>query len=354
MLQNWSAWAIFGGYLVGTWAAAWLGRRVMRTVVRKLTARSRTTLDDRLVRAASGPVQVLVWALGFRLALETLGERIPTMGQAPEFGWVLKVAVALVILAVTNMVIGLLRAGMDWYVHELAVESHGTWDKELLPIFRRLLGLVLYFIAATIILESFGQSITALVTTAGVASLAVALAAQETLSNMFGGFTILVDRPFKVGDVIELADGKSGEVLEIGLRSTRIKQFDGNALIVPNKDMANSRVVNLALPTPRAAIRQTIGVALDTDVERAKQVMLDVILAHPEVLKDPAPGVWFTKFGASSLDLFFACWVESYKDRFRITDELNVEILKACREHGIIIPFPQQDVHVYMRDGGKP
>lgn len=350
--QNWVAWAVFVGYLVGTWVAASVARRVMRGIVAAITARSNTTLDDRLGAAASSPVRWLVWALGLRLALEALGERIPAMEESAEFGWVLKVAVALVILAVTHLVNGLMRAAMDWYLHELAVGSDGTWDRELLPVFRRIIGLVLYFIAVTIILESFGQSITALVTTAGVASLAVALAAQETLSNMLGGFTILVDRPFKVGDVIELSDGKTGEVVEIGLRSTRIKQFDGNALIMPNKDMANSRVINFALPTPQSAIRQTIGVDYATDVEKAKQVLLDVLSAHPEVLKDPGPGVWFTKFGENSLDLFVSCWVASYRDRFRVADELNLAILKAFREHGINIPIPQRDVHLYVKNGG--
>jgi MscS family membrane protein len=258
-----------------------------------------------------------------------------------------------VILAVTALVNALMKAAADWYLHELAGKNEATWDEELLPLVRRILSLVIYFIGLSIVFERFGYPITALITTAGVASLAVALAAQETLSNMLGGLVILVDRPFRVGDVIELSDGKAGEVIEIGLRSTRIRQFDGNALVVPNKDMANTRIVNLAQPNHRAAIRQTIGVSFGSDVERVKQVLLDVMMAHPDVLKDPAPGVWFTKFNTSSLDLFISCWVESYKDRFRVTDELNIAILRAFREHGIEIPFPQQDVHLYVREGEK-
>lgn len=356
-LAHWMTWAIFGLYLVITWVVAWLARRLMRSLLPLFTARTNTVLDDRLVTAAAGPVRLAVLALGLRMSLQALGSRMPAFkaggAYAVEFGWAESIAVALVILGVTALVNGLLKAAMDWYIHELATRSQGTWDEELLPLFRRILSLLLYFIAASIIFQRFGYPITALVTTAGVASLAVALAAQETLSNMLGGFVILVDRPFRVGDVIELADGKVGEVVEIGLRSTRIKQFDGNALVVPNKDMASSRIVNFALPTPRAAIRQTIGVDYGTDIEQAKAVLLSVIKAHPEILTDPEPGVWFTKFGESSLDLFMACWVASYKDRFRITDELNVAILKALREAKINIPFPQRDVHIIFDEAGQ-
>ncbi|MFZ5818236.1 MAG: mechanosensitive ion channel family protein [Bacillota bacterium] len=355
VLENWVPWAFFFGYLVLTWLVAWVARWVMKGIIRRWTARSTTTLDDRLVEASVGPVRFTVLAMGLRISLEALKNGIPSFREAglyaTEFGWAEKVAEALVILALTSLVNGLLRAAVDWYLHELAGSNEATWDEELLPLIRRVMSLIIYFIGISIIFERFGQPITALITTAGVASLAVALAAQETLSNMLGGFVILVDRPFRVGDIIELSDGKMGEVIEIGLRSTRIKLFDGNALVVPNKDMANSRILNLALPDERAAIRQTIGVAYGSDIEKAKRVLLETISAHPEVLQDPAPGVWFTKFGASSLDLFMSAWVASYKDRFRVADELNVAILKAFRENGIEIPFPQQDVHLHVKQG---
>ncbi|HYF92574.1 MAG TPA: mechanosensitive ion channel domain-containing protein [Symbiobacteriaceae bacterium] len=349
-LSRWMDWAVFGLYLIITWVAAALARRLMRSIMPLFTARTNTLLDDKLVKAAAGPVRLTVLALGLRMSLQALANRIVAFqaggAYAVEFGWAVKIAIALVILAVTALANAMLKAILDWYIHGLATRSQSTWDEELLPLFRRILSLLLYFIAASIIFEEFGYPITALVTTAGVASLAVALAAQETLSNMLGGFVILVDRPFRIGDVIELADGKVGEVVEIGLRSTRIKQFDGNALVVPNKDMANSRVINYALPDPSAAIRQTISVSYGTDVDRAKAVLLDVMSAHPEVLKDPAPGVWFTRFGESGLDLFMSAWVASYKERFRIADELNSKILTALREAGIEIPFPKRDVRL--------
>jgi MscS family membrane protein len=357
------AWISFFAILVGAWALSWLARWVMGRVVHTLVSKTDSTLDDRIIAATANPLRLVVFMLGLNMALSSLQVRISafqgepgtaTAGRfAAEFGAINHVVDALIILVVTRFALGFFRAILDWYVHKKAVGNQATWDDQLIPLIRRVASLVMYFIAVSIMLESFGYEITALVTTAGVASLAVALAAQETLSNMLGGFVILVDRPFRVGDVIELTDGKVGEVVEIGLRSTRISQFDGNAMVIPNKDMANSRITNFALPTPRAAIRSTIGVDYGTDIEKVKGVLLDILNNHPELLKDPAPGVWFTKFNESSLDLFFSCWVESYRDRFRVADDLNMQVLKAFRENGISIPFPQRDVHLFVKESQK-
>ncbi len=353
--QNWVAWAVFAGYLALTWFLAGLTRRVLKGVVGNLTRRSDTTLDDRLVEAAAGPLRRMVLVAGLSFAVGSLENKIAAFSTggnlANEFEMVQKGIIALVVLAVASLLNGLFRAALDWYMYEKADLREDAADKELIPVLRLAASVIIYFVATTIILDRFDQDITALVTTAGVASLAVALAAQETLSNMISGFTILVDRPFKVGDWIELGDGTVGEVIEIGLRSTRIQKFDGNALVVPNKEIANTQVINYAQPRPQAAIRQTIGVDYGTDIEKAKQVLLSVLESHPKVLKDPAPGVWFTGFGDSALNLFMSCWVASYRDRFTTTDELNMAILKAFRENGINIPFPQRDVHLFVQQG---
>lgn len=350
LTAHWMTWTTFAGYLAATWLVAGLARRLMLGLMPRLTSRSKTTLDDRLVRAAVRPMRGAIYATGFYLALGMLIREIPSL-QDGRYSALLTglehFAKALVILGVTALANALVKAGLDWYLHDLARQGGATWDRELLPMVKRLGSMLIYFIGLSIILETFGLSITALITTAGVASLAIALAAQETLSNMLGGFVILVDRPFRIGDVIELSDGKMGTVIEIGLRSTRIRQFDGNALVVPNKDMASTRVINLAQPTPQAAIRQTISLSLETDIDLAKRILLDAMQAHPEILDDPAPGVWFTKFNGPALDLFFSCWVESYTIRTRVTDELNSQTLRAFREHGIALAIPRQEVFVH-------
>lgn len=340
------AWLVFAGYLVATWLVAVLARRFLKGVIHRWLTNN-SLLDEDILRTMTAPLRTLILTIGLRAALQSLGTRIPSLGAATEFGWVTKGVTALLILSITAFVNALFRSSLDWYMTQLANGRKSAWEKELLPVVRRATSLLLYFVAISIILKNFGQDITALVTTAGIASLAVALAAQDTLSNMIAGFVILIDRPFRVGDVVEFSDGKSGEVTEIGLRSTHIKQFDGNALVVPNKDIAGSRIINYALPDQQAAIRQTIGIDYRADVDQAKRILLEVMTNHPEVLSDPAPGVYFTKLGESALDLFITCWVASYKDRFRVADELNGQILQALRAAGIGIPFPQREVYIH-------
>lgn len=347
-------WLIFGLYLVGAWVLSGWAMRLLRGLLSRLTARGAIRMDEKQLSEASRPVRFVVMMVGLGLGIDALTTRLPGLETLmPEFVWIKRGVVALIILAVTGLINGVAKAAMDWYLHNLAQQTRSTWDDELLPLLRRVLSVVLYFIAISFILTSFGVNITALVTTAGVASLAVSLAAQDTLSNVIGGVMILVDRPFRVGDMIELLDGRTGIVQEISLRTTRIRQFDGNALVVPNKDMANTRLINYAQPTLRAAIRQTIRVALDTDVDKAKQVVLHTIEAHPEVLKDPAPVVRFTAFGASSLDLFMSCWVEDFNHMWRIQDELNTSILRAFRAAGIELAMEHQAVWIHLDDDGE-
>lgn len=355
--QYWVAWVVFAGQVLVAWFVAGLAKRILRWIANRVVNRSNTTLDDRLVEAGTPAVRWVIFSLGLRLALMSLGSAIPAFRAGGRYAVQFTVAgnlvEAFVVVAVAVLVNALIMAALDWYLHELAGRSGGTWDRELLPMVKKLVAAVVYFFAISIVLELFGISISALVATAGVATAAIALASQETLSNMLGGLAILIDRPFRVGDWIELNDGRVGVVVEIGLRTTRIRQFDGTALVVPNKDMANTRVINYALPTPQAAIRQTIRVTYDTDVEKAKQVLREVLESHPEVLKDPAPGVWLSAFSTYSLDLFFSCWVDSYTNRFRVTDELNMQILNAFREHGIKIAIPAQAIHIRPKEDSR-
>ncbi|MFB5082838.1 mechanosensitive ion channel family protein [Symbiobacterium thermophilum] len=352
--QHWMAWAVFAAQLLVTWAVAGLAKRILRWIAHRVVSRSDTTLDDRLVEAGTPAVRWVILALGLRLALMSLGSAIPSFQAggryATQFTVAGNLAEAVVVIAVTVLVNALINAALDWYLHELAGRTDGTWDRELMPMIKKGVSAVVGFFALSIVLELFGISVSALIATAGVASAAIALASQDTLSNMLGGLAILIDRPFRVGDWIELTDGKVGVVVEIGLRTTRIRQFDGTALVVPNKDMANTRVINYALPSPQAAIRQTIRVTYDTDVEKAKKVLLDVLQSHPEVLKDPVPGVWLSAFNTYSLDLFFSCWVDSYTNRFRVTDELNMQILKAFRENGIALAIPAQHIRIQQKE----
>ncbi len=136
-----------------------------------------------------------------------------------------------------------------------------------------------------------------------------------------------------------------GDVLDIGLRTTRLLTIDDTTLIVPNSELAKSRIVNYSYPTNRMAVRQKLGVAYGSDMEKVKRVLVGIAETDPEVLKDPKPAVYFMEFGDSSLDLLFFYWIANYRDQLVITDRMNVAIHRRFAEENIEIPFPQRDVH---------
>lgn len=351
MGPNWQALGIQNGYLrfgliiFMSLAARALVKMIWNRLFRRVIAKTSTTLDDKLITNTANPAANLILLVGLYSAIDELRHHIPA-GEVRYDDWVLHALYVLTVLTVTRLAHAILRALADWYIEEVSSKTSSNLDKEFLPLIRKLSGLMLYFIALTIILKHFGQDISALVATASVASLAVALAAQETLANMISGLSILMDRPFRISDRIELENGRIGEVVDIGLRSTKIRGFDNNILVIPNKDIAASRVINWGYPNPRARIRQVIGVSFNTDIAKAKEVLLHVMGSHPTVLEDPAPGVYLEEITQVSYNLAMVCWVDHYKDAYVTRDALNMEIVAAFRQHGIEMPYPQQNVHL--------
>lgn len=200
----------------------------------------------------------------------------------------------------------------------------------------------------------FGLPVTAIFASAGVVGVAVALAARETLANFFGGVSVLLDRPFRTGDYIVLDSGERGEVMEIGLRSTRLLTRDEILICVPNSVITNVKVVNESAPIPRFRVRIKIGVAYGTDIDRVEEVLIDVAKGNDLVAMEPEPRVRFRAFGDSSLDFELLCWAKRPHDKGMLIHSLNGEIYRAFNDEGIVIPFPQRDIHMDPDPDIKP
>ncbi len=208
-------------------------------------------------------------------------------------------------------------------------------------------------IGLLIILSVLGISITPLITAFGVGGLAVALALQDTLSNLFSGIHILMEKTIRVGDFIRLETGQEGYVEDITWRTTRVRMLPNNMVVIPNSKLAQSIVTNYYLPEKKMSLLIQIGVSYSEDPERVEAVLVDeakkAVGQVPGLLGDPEPFVRFIPgFGDSSLDFTLICQVQEFVDQYLAQHELRKRIFKRFRKEGIGIPFPHRTV--YLRE----
>lgn len=204
-----------------------------------------------------------------------------------------------------------------------------------------------------ILLENLGVRLTAVWTTLGIGSVAVALALQDTLSNFFAGVYLRLDRPLRLDDYIKLESGEEGFIVQQGWRSARMRTLQNNVVVVPNAKLASAIVTNYSLPDTRMSLLVPIKVSSNSDPNRVEQVLVEEATRAaneiPGLLADPAPFVRFMPgFGELSLDFTLICRVQSFTDQFLAQHELRKRILNRFREEGI--EMPQQDVHVLLSD----
>lgn len=334
------AWAVG---IVGTAVfLSWLSRFGLSWLVHRFVRQTETHLDDALIGAVKAPLRFGILVVGLELGLERLDLlRGVWVGRADQIFFV--IYALLWFLFLFKLITGLVR----WYEAEIVQKTETMLDDQFLDLFKRIGLMVLTAVFIVIVLGRFGVEISALVTTLGIGSLAVALAAQETLENMFAGFSILVDQPFKVGDRVELLDLETwGDVQDIGLRSTRIRTRDNRMVTVPNAVIGKGLVVNYSDPDTVYRVETTVGVAYGTDIEQARQVMIEAIRAEPWVMTEQRIEALFLEFGDSSLNFRVRCWIEHYVETRRIIDKMNTALYRALNEANIEIPFPQRDLHL--------
>jgi small-conductance mechanosensitive channel len=212
---------------------------------------------------------------------------------------------------------------------------------------------VIYIIGILIILNYLGISIAPLITALGVGGLAMALALQDTLSNLFAGIHILAEQAIRVGDFIRLETGQEGFVEDISWRTTRIRMLPNNMVIVPNNKLSQSVITNYNLPEQNMVLQVPVNVSYASDPDLVERVLLEEARKAqaevPGLLADPAPSVRFLPgFGESSLAFSLLCNIREIADQNPVMDELNKRILKRFRQEGIEFPYPARTV--YLRD----
>jgi MscS family membrane protein len=303
----------------------------------RITARTRTTLDTQLVRLLAGVAAVVIGYLSLVAAVQVL----------PLGAFALSVINRLLI---SFLILHLMRAALrGTHLMLLAVsEIRGRFsmvEERTIPLFDIAFTIIIIGFATYALLQVWNIDATAWLASAGVIGIAVGFAARDTLANLFGGFFIIADAPYKLGDYIVLDSGDRGEVTKVGIRSTRLLTRDDVEIIIPNAEMANTKVVNESGGRwVKFRIRIKVGVAYGSDVDQVTSLLEQVALEHEAVCRMPEPRVRMRGFGDSSLDFELLCWVEHPSERGLVSHHLYMNIYKALRREGIEIPFPQRDL----------
>lgn len=348
-------WVNIGISLLIVIATAILGRWLIRLIldrgISRLARKTKTTLDEALVNSARAPLYVLAVVLAFEIAVVRLDFVSKTWtARLDDFFYILYFVIGLVFAwrFVQNF--------FDWYSQEIAVKTETDLDEQLFPFFRRVALIVLGSIAIITLLGHFDVDISAMVATLGIGSLAIALAAQSALADTISGFLIMIDRPFRLGDRIHIMDLDTwGDVLDIGLRSSRIRTRDNRLVVVPNSLIGKSLVVNYSYPDDEYRLQIHVGIAYGTDLELARQTMIEAVKTVGGVLVEKPVEALFLEFGDSALIFRVRWWLDSYVDTRRMFDSVNSAIYNALNQAGIEMPYPQMDVHhkIDSRDGER-
>lgn len=333
--------AVLAGLAAGSILLGILFERIVITTIRKLVKSTKTELDDLIVRAAHPAIALLVVLLAFQAGLHWAGSYLP---PAILEAWRrLALAFGILVIAImgARLVGGLLR---HWARHHL------RW-RPLLHIGTRIGNVLVYTIAFLVILGSYGISITPLITSLGIAGLAVALALQDTLSNFFAGVWIQSGQSLQSGHYVKLeGENLEGYIDEMGWRTTKIRQLGNNITIVPNAKLAQTIVTDYHLPIPRMSLLIPISVGYECDPRHVERVLIEEAKkAAGEVeglLPVPEPFVRFIPgFGDYALQFTLICQVREYVDQYLAQHELRMRILDRFRREGIRIPYPIRETY---------
>lgn len=273
-----------------------------------------------------------------------------------EFPLLTRILMAAFILLVAGPLNSMVKIVIQFLQQRLADKTDTRVDDIVFDILDKFSGIIIYIGAVVIALDVLGVNIMPFVAGAGVAGVAIGFAAKDTLSNFIAGVLLLIDRPFEVGDRIELWEAPAGsatwgDVIDIGLRATTIRNTDNIEIIIPNNVIMTRDIVNYTASSSSIRVRVNIGVSYDTDITRAKALIVDVARSLDWVLDDPAPKVVVRNFGESSVDLQLRVWIKNARKRMDTVSEVTDRVKTVFDAEGIEIPFPKRDITIIQKEG---
>ncbi|MBU1055616.1 MAG: mechanosensitive ion channel family protein [Proteobacteria bacterium] len=262
-----------------------------------------------------------------------------------------KTAYALMILLFTIIISKFVSLLIPFLRDKIALKTHTKIDDVIFELMSKFSNVVVYAAGIILALDILGLNIMPFVAGAGIAGIAIGFAAKDTLSNLIAGILLIIDRPFEVGDRIEVWTAPQnsatwGDVVDIGLRATKIRTTDNIVIIIPNNEIMKRDIINYTTITKEIRVRIPIGVAYDSDIKKAKESIIKVSLELDWVMKEPEPKVVVHSFGDSAVNLQARVWISDPRRRIDTVSYITDRVKEVFDKENIEIPYPKRDIYI--------
>jgi len=331
------SWIISAGIIIGVIILAKITFWLFGKVIKKMTAKTKSTLDDIIVDMIEEPVVTGIAILGFWAAFSRL--------TFPDsFNSIIdKAFFFAIIVNITWLIARTINALIEAYIVPLTEKTENDLDDQLIPILKKSIRSIIWIIGIIVALNNAGFDVGAVIAGLGIGGLALAMAAKDTVSNVFGGFTIFTDKPFKIKDRIKIG-GFDGTVSEIGIRSTRLTTLEGRVVTIPNAKFADSMVENVSLE-PNRKVVLNLGLTYDTSAENMKlamKILKEIIDSNNDTEENAL--ISFNSFGDFSLGILFIYYIKKDSDILNTQTDINIQILTKFNENKLEFAFPTQTI----------
>ena len=330
-------WAIAVGILILSFVVVKMLYWTFSNVIRRLTSKTKTNLDDVLIDKLEKPLTYLVLILGYWISIHYLVFK-------EEVELVLEnVAYFLLVIDVTAILSRIVDALITEIIMPISEKSDSSFDNQLIPVIQKGVRSIIWILGIIIGLDNIGFDITAMIAGLGIGGLALALAAQDSVKNIFAGIMIFLDKPFRIKDRIQV-DGFDGIVEEVGLRSTRLRTLEGRIVTIPNSRFTDNSVTNVT-SQPTLKVKLNLGLLYDTDevqMQKAIDILEDIVKNQEAITDDYAAG--FNGFGDFSLNILFIYYVKPDSHWLDTQTLVNKEILRRFNKEGLEFAFPTQTI----------
>lgn len=311
---------------------------IFGNIIKKITSKTKGKLDDILVEMIQQPLVFAISIFGIWLGISQLSfpENILT--------WLAKVYHILITINVTWLIARLLDAIIKEYIVPLTEKTESTLDDQVIPVVRKGLRSTIWILGIIIALNNAGYDVTALIAGLGIGGLALAMAAKDSVSNIFGGIMIFTDKPFKIGDRIKI-NGFDGTIEEIGIRTSRMRTLEKRLVTIPNAVFIGNMIENVS-EEPTRKVVLNIGLVYHTtaeQMEKAIALLKEIGINNQNVEDDVL--ISFNNFGDFSLGIMFIYYIKKESDILNTQTEINLEILKRFNANGLEMAFPTQTLY---------